>query len=825
MAMDLAPGAPEPDPARLKTLGAQVRKSGTELLILNCSSSHLPAWEPLLRSAQAITAASRAAAFALLDRFLACIELPAGPEGGHDPAPAAAALRPADRIHLGLLTASIQRRFGDRPSVSVVIPLYNTPPEYLRQTIRSVLGQDDPDWELVLVDNGDPAITGPVVAEFQDPRIRYYSGMGRRGVAMGRNLGNLLARGRFIAVMDHDDLCAPERVRTIKRVLSEQEGYLYSDVVQLFPGGKVELKRLSRPDPGKLRRETFIFNPAVAYPARLAREFAYDPRFEPVDDYHLILAMLRRNIKFIHLEQPLVHYRWHETQYSKAAAVKMLALAAGARAEDEYLRAGGDPRDREKRFERLVLSLMAYGCDREARELAELGYGPAPLRRAALAAGPAGKDGAAEALAAEPSPLARRQAAWLALKRQGESRAAAILADGIRQNLLGPRERSDLAELLMRTGEIEAARAELKEVLRENPGLALGRFLGLLLESGAALPGAAGLKPPALALSPASDPGLSVIVAVSSDDAGRLPATLAPLQRGGSIAEIIVIGPDAEAAPPRPSAGPAPRAINVAAAPPGALWNQGAALAAGSFLAFLRPGDAWAPEFAGQALASLRLNPEADAVLGEVKTPAGVKLPGRAIGVSPLLRDERALLCGCIWKREALTRIGGFIPGLSAAGGWELLIRAAKNLLVIQPGLDAGAGAREPLAPEFIFEDAGSWQSNLALFRLTKLIHSPLRYLDHDFSGAPREWLSERFAELDRIARRSPRLIELLDPWEYLSEFNDPHHLLYRLGRRLYRLGRFKDARLALREALSLKPREPKIWARLLLSTLRSLLA
>jgi hypothetical protein len=156
--METSRGEGPVDRAVLEKLASRFREAGTALALLNFDLANPGEWEPLLGMAEVITASSREALYALLDRGFRSVELPAAGPDQSGPG----ADKTADQFHLALVETMIRRRLEPQPSVSVAVPVYNTPPEYLREMIQSVLDQDDPDWELVLLDTGDPAASGPV---------------------------------------------------------------------------------------------------------------------------------------------------------------------------------------------------------------------------------------------------------------------------------------------------------------------------------------------------------------------------------------------------------------------------------------------------------------------------------------------------------------------------------------------------------------------------------------------------------------------------------------------------------------------------------------
>jgi glycosyltransferase involved in cell wall biosynthesis len=99
------------------------------------------------------------------------------------------------------------------PTVSVVMPVYNTE-AYLGDALDSILAQTFTDWELICVDDGSNDGSLDVLRRYEraDPRIRVIS-RPNTGGARARNDGIALARGRYIAAMDSDDIALAERLR------------------------------------------------------------------------------------------------------------------------------------------------------------------------------------------------------------------------------------------------------------------------------------------------------------------------------------------------------------------------------------------------------------------------------------------------------------------------------------------------------------------------------------------------------------------------------------------------------------------------------------
>lgn len=97
------------------------------------------------------------------------------------------------------------------PVVTVLMAAYNGE-ALLPETLRSLEAQTYRDWELVVVDDRSTDGTAAMLEAWPDPRVRLVRAEVNGGPVVARNLGLRHARGRYIAALDHDDLCRPERL-------------------------------------------------------------------------------------------------------------------------------------------------------------------------------------------------------------------------------------------------------------------------------------------------------------------------------------------------------------------------------------------------------------------------------------------------------------------------------------------------------------------------------------------------------------------------------------------------------------------------------------
>lgn len=108
-----------------------------------------------------------------------------------------------------------------RPLISVIIPTYNLS-AYLGEAIRSVLDQDYPEVELIVVDDGSTDDTKEVLTRFSD-HLRWCH-QANAGIGAARNAGYRLASGSFIAFLDADDIYTPGRLSLQMNTFDEEPG-------------------------------------------------------------------------------------------------------------------------------------------------------------------------------------------------------------------------------------------------------------------------------------------------------------------------------------------------------------------------------------------------------------------------------------------------------------------------------------------------------------------------------------------------------------------------------------------------------------------------
>jgi Glycosyl transferase family 2 len=209
----------------------------------------------------------------------------------------------------------------EKPMVTVLTTVYNGE-LFLRESIESIVNQTFSHFELLIVNDGSTDKSKEIVKEFHDHRIRFVSLEKNIGICEVLNLGLELATGKYIAIMDQDDISCLDR-------LEKQVNYLENNPdiscvgtnfywlnnsdekswIQYFESEDVKIASLfSSP----------ICHPTVMYRLSDLRHhnLSYSLDYPYAEDYNLWVELVKHT-KVMNLSEPLLHYRKHSGQISR----------------------------------------------------------------------------------------------------------------------------------------------------------------------------------------------------------------------------------------------------------------------------------------------------------------------------------------------------------------------------------------------------------------------------------------------------------------------------------------------------------------------------
>ncbi len=122
--------------------------------------------------------------------------------------------------------------------ISVIMSNYNTPEEYLRKAIESILNQTYSDFEFIIVDDCSTDNSLEIIKSYKDPRISVIKNEVNMGITKSLNCALAVSKGEFVARMDADDICLPERFeKQVKYLKQNREVIVCGTWVELFGNG------------------------------------------------------------------------------------------------------------------------------------------------------------------------------------------------------------------------------------------------------------------------------------------------------------------------------------------------------------------------------------------------------------------------------------------------------------------------------------------------------------------------------------------------------------------------------------------------------------
>ncbi|HYF07290.1 MAG TPA: tetratricopeptide repeat protein, partial [Acetobacteraceae bacterium] len=249
-------------------------------------------------------------------------------------------LEPGDRHALDDLAASAD----GLPVISVVMPACDTPGWMLAEAIRSVREQIYQRWELCIADDAsaDDGVREIIRRHaIEDPRIRFVLGDARLGIAANTNRALEMARGNYVAFLDHDDLLAPEALLLVARAAADgNPGILYSDEDCLDAAGRhvnPHLKPAWNPDLALTMN--YVCHLMVIRRDILSEIGGCRPGTDGAQDRDLLLRAAERcgPGAVVHIPRVLYHWRIHEGSYSRGGAGAGAIEAAAVRVVADHL--------------------------------------------------------------------------------------------------------------------------------------------------------------------------------------------------------------------------------------------------------------------------------------------------------------------------------------------------------------------------------------------------------------------------------------------------------------------------------------------------------
>jgi len=240
-------------------------------------------------------------------------------------------------------------KLPNNPIISIITPVFNPAPDVLRDTINSVLAQTYPYWELCLADGGSTkAGVAKTLDELSrsDQRILVKHLSENLGISGNSNAALSMASGDYIALMDHDDLIAPDMLFEVAQVINQRPGteIVYFDEDKISSDGRTRLDPFFKPSawsPDLLLSTNYLMHSVISH-SLVDEHGGFRSEMDGAQDWDLSLRITRKKRKIYHI--PKVFYHWRQVPGSAAreANAKPWAFAAQARCIEDHLHAMGE---------------------------------------------------------------------------------------------------------------------------------------------------------------------------------------------------------------------------------------------------------------------------------------------------------------------------------------------------------------------------------------------------------------------------------------------------------------------------------------------------
>lgn len=204
-------------------------------------------------------------------------------------------------------------RFEDNRMVSVIIPIYNSE-KYIEETIESVLNQTYTNFEIIIVDDCSSDKSGIIARQYKEvhSNIKYVLQEKNEGVAVARNKGISIAKGRYIAFLDSDDIWDINKLSKQLEFMDKKNAKLSFTAIEMIDenGNLLKEKREVKEiiDYNFLLKNTMIPTSSVIVDRSISGEFNMTLR-RSGQDYSTWLKLLRDGDLAYGINEALVKYR------------------------------------------------------------------------------------------------------------------------------------------------------------------------------------------------------------------------------------------------------------------------------------------------------------------------------------------------------------------------------------------------------------------------------------------------------------------------------------------------------------------------------------
>lgn len=235
-------------------------------------------------------------------------------------------------------------KFDKDIKFSIIVPLYNTPKNFLKEMINSCINQTYKNWELCLANGSDKRhrYVERIIKNYmkKDGRIKYKLLVENKGISENTNECIKMANGEYIALFDHDDLLHPSALFEYMKVICDKNAdFIYCDEDKFENDINERFDPNFKPDFAidNLRANNYICHFTVFRRELLEEVGLFRKEFDGSQDHDMILRLIEKAQVIAHVPKILYHWRVSSISVASDPYAKPYTIKAGINAVTEHL--------------------------------------------------------------------------------------------------------------------------------------------------------------------------------------------------------------------------------------------------------------------------------------------------------------------------------------------------------------------------------------------------------------------------------------------------------------------------------------------------------
>lgn len=234
------------------------------------------------------------------------------------------------------------KKFKYMPKISIVVPTYNTPNEYLKDLLNSVCQQTYSNWELCIADGSNNNNVKNFLEDYTklDSKIKYKKLDRNEGISGNTNQAINIVTGEYISFLDHDDTIPKHALfEVVKSLQNYKHDLIYTDEDFASYDNSFYHDPVFKPDwsPDLLMSHNYITHFVTVKKSIVDKVGVLNPKYDGAQDYDFLLRCSEECKSIYHIPQVLYHWRENNNSVAGSSQNKKYAYNAGKKALQAYL--------------------------------------------------------------------------------------------------------------------------------------------------------------------------------------------------------------------------------------------------------------------------------------------------------------------------------------------------------------------------------------------------------------------------------------------------------------------------------------------------------